>query len=149
VGLGAARLGDPLGALSGGERARAGLAAILLARFDVLLLDEPTNDLDFAGLELLERFLAATSAALVLVSHDRALLERRVERVVELDRARGGAVEYAGGYAEYERARALALRAQYDAFSQYMDERARLEEQLRLKRRWAERDDAATEEEDA
>jgi ATPase subunit of ABC transporter with duplicated ATPase domains len=139
VGLGAARLGDTLAALSGGERARAGLAAILLARFDVLLLDEPTNDLDFAGLELLERFLAATSAALVLVSHDRALLERRVERVVELDRARGGAVEYAGGYAEYERARALALRAQYDAFAQYVEERARLEEQLRLKRRWAER----------
>ncbi|MBV9042734.1 MAG: ABC-F family ATP-binding cassette domain-containing protein, partial [Acidimicrobiia bacterium] len=56
VGLGdATRLQQPLTAMSGGQRARAGLAAILLSRFDVLLLDEPTNDLDFAGLELLER----------------------------------------------------------------------------------------------
>jgi ATPase subunit of ABC transporter with duplicated ATPase domains len=139
VGLGADRLRAPVGGLSGGERARAALAAILLSRFDVLLLDEPTNDLDFAGLDLLERFLARSPAALVLVSHDRALLGRAVERVVELDRARGGAVEYAGGYAEYERARALARRAQYEAFAAYAGERERLEEQLRRKRQWAER----------
>ena len=58
-------------ALSGGERARVALAAILLSRFDVLLLDEPTNDLDYAGLERLESFLGAYRGALVLVSHDR------------------------------------------------------------------------------
>ena len=50
-------LDAPLGALSGGEAARAQLAAVLLARFDVFLLDEPTNDLDFAGLDRLERFV--------------------------------------------------------------------------------------------
>ena len=57
----AADLGRPLTALSGGEAARAALAAILLSRFDVLLLDEPTNDLDFAGLAQLESFLAPTT----------------------------------------------------------------------------------------
>ncbi|MGH8921640.1 MAG: ATP-binding cassette domain-containing protein, partial [Actinomycetes bacterium] len=57
VGLPASRLDAPVSTLSGGQAARAGLAAIMLARFDVLLLDEPTNDLDFAGLDRLEGFL--------------------------------------------------------------------------------------------
>ena len=62
--------------LSGGEAARRNLEAILAADADVLLLDEPTNDLDFAGLELLERFLASHRGGVVAVSHDRAFLER-------------------------------------------------------------------------
>src|SRR5262249_13225455 len=69
-------LRSPREALSGGESARVGVAAILLSRFDVLLLDEPTNDLDFDGLERLERFLRSYGGALVLVSHDRELLDR-------------------------------------------------------------------------
>jgi ATPase subunit of ABC transporter with duplicated ATPase domains len=56
-----------LSALSGGEKSRAALASILLARFDVYLLDEPTNDLDFQGLELLERFLLRMDAGYVVV----------------------------------------------------------------------------------
>jgi ATPase subunit of ABC transporter with duplicated ATPase domains len=61
-------------ALSGGQAARASLAAILLSRFDVLLLDEPTNDLDFDGLARLERFVAERPGGAVIVSHDRAFL---------------------------------------------------------------------------
>src|SRR5205085_2646331 len=83
VGLGVA-LDRPLDALSGGESARAALASILLSRFDVLLLDEPTNDLDFDGLDRLERFVAGARAAIVVVSHDRAFLDRTVSRVVAL-----------------------------------------------------------------
>ena len=71
--------------LSGGQAARASLAAILLSRFDVFLLDEPTNDLDFAGLERLETFLDDLPGGVVVVSHDRAFLERTVTRVLELD----------------------------------------------------------------
>src|SRR5439155_1439112 len=78
-------LDRPLTALSGGEAARAALASILLSRFDVLLLDEPTNDLDFAGLARLEAFLQAYEGAAVIVSHDRAFLDRTVTKVVELD----------------------------------------------------------------
>ena len=85
VGLGDDRFEQPLDALSGGQRARAALAAILLSRFDVLLLDEPTNDLDFAGLDRLERFVAETPAALAVVSHDRRLLDNvRMTRTVKL-----------------------------------------------------------------
>ena len=85
LGLPADRLHVELRALSGGQAARAALAAILLSRFDVLLLDEPTNDLDFAGLSQLERFVEGLDGALVVVSHDRAFLEATVDRVLELD----------------------------------------------------------------
>ena len=74
-------------ALSGGQAARAGLASLLLSRYDVFLLDEPTNDLDLDGLARLESFVAGLRAGTVLVSHDREFLTRTVTRVVELDLA--------------------------------------------------------------
>ena len=76
-----------MAALSGGQAARAGLASLLLSRYDVFLLDEPTNDLDLDGLERLERFVSRLRAGAVLVSHDREFLARTVTRVVELDLA--------------------------------------------------------------
>jgi ATPase subunit of ABC transporter with duplicated ATPase domains len=138
IGL-AAPLDAPLGALSGGQAARAQLAAILLARFDVFLLDEPTNDLDFAGLDRLERFVTGLPGSVVLVSHDRDFLDRTVERIVELDEWTHGTTEFVGGWSEFERARAAALRRQHEAFASYEGEKARLEEQLRRMQRWEER----------
>jgi ATPase subunit of ABC transporter with duplicated ATPase domains len=139
VGLPADRLGMPVAAFSGGQAARAALAAILLSRFEVLLLDEPTNDLDFAGLELLEHFLDSTSAALVIVSHDRVLLDRCVTRIVELEERSSGTREWAGGFSAYEAARERARRGEYDAFEQYVGERERIEEQYRRRREWIDR----------
>ena len=102
--------------LSGGEAARAALAAILLSRFDLLLLDEPTNDLDFDGLDRLERFVHDFAGGIAVVSHDRAFLDRTVTRIAEIDPWTGGLREYAGGWSEFEASRALALERQYDAF---------------------------------
>src|SRR5262245_2162461 len=85
VGLARRRLEQPLETLSGGEAARAALAAILLARFDVFLLDEPTNNLDYEGLDRLERFVDSLHGALVVVSHDRDFLDRTVTRIIEID----------------------------------------------------------------
>jgi ATPase subunit of ABC transporter with duplicated ATPase domains len=130
VGL-AADLERPVVTLSGGQTARAALASIVLARFDVLLLDEPTNDLDFAGLDLLERFLERSEAGIVAVSHDRAFLERTVERVVEVEEGSRRAQEYAGGFAEYERLRGVARERQSAAHGQYDERRRELEEALR------------------
>ena len=125
--------------LSGGGAARAQLAAILLARFDVFLLDEPTNDLDFDGLARLERFVAGVDGAVVIVSHDRRFLDRSVNRVVELDEWTHGASEYAGGWSAYERARELARRQQYAAYDEYAGEKQGLEQQLHRMQEWERR----------
>jgi ATPase subunit of ABC transporter with duplicated ATPase domains len=137
VGLDAS-LDAALGALSGGELARAQLAAILLARFDVFLLDEPTNDLDFAGLDRLERFVAGVTGAVVVVSHDRDFLDQTVSRIVELDEWTHRATEFAGGWSDYAQTRSQVLRRQQEAYGAYEDEKARLEEQLRRMQRWEE-----------
>jgi ATPase subunit of ABC transporter with duplicated ATPase domains len=139
LGLPVERLHAPLGALSGGEAARAALAGILLARFDTLLLDEPTNDLDLPGLETLEGFVTGFSGAIVVVSHDRAFLDRCVTRVVELDEGSRRTIEYAGGWSEYAAERARARARHYDRWESYVDEKARVEEQARRMQRWEER----------
>jgi ATPase subunit of ABC transporter with duplicated ATPase domains len=138
VGLTEDRLGVDMGALSGGQAARAALAAILLARFDVFLLDEPTNNLDFAGLDRLERFVTGLAGAVVVVSHDRAFLDRAVDRIVEIGEETHRATEFAGGWTEYVVARELARSQQYEAHERYRSERARLVDRARTQRAWAE-----------
>ena len=110
VGLGADLLDRPTAALSGGQAARAGLASLLLARYDVFLLDEPTNDLDLDGLERLERFVLGLRGPAVLVSHDRAFLERTVTAVAEIDAHARTLTRYEGGWHAYLEERARARR---------------------------------------
>jgi ATPase subunit of ABC transporter with duplicated ATPase domains len=137
VGLDPAVLDAPLARLSGGQRVRAGLAAILLARFDVLLLDEPTNNLDFDGLARLERFLAGEDRPVVLVSHDRAFLSATTTRIAELDLHSRRLSEYGGGYDAYTEERRRRREQAYAGYDQARAERARLEEAARQKRDWA------------
>ncbi|HEV2890215.1 MAG TPA: ABC-F family ATP-binding cassette domain-containing protein [Frankiaceae bacterium] len=124
-------------ALSGGQLARASLAGILLSRYDVFLLDEPTNDLDFDGLARLERFLADVPGGLVVVSHDRAFLERTVTSVVEIDEFSRNAVEYRGGWDAYLEARATARRHAEEAYEEYTATRDDLTGRIRRQRQWA------------
>jgi ATP-binding cassette subfamily F protein uup len=84
------QLDMPVSRLSGGERARVAIARLMLAEADVLLLDEPTNDLDIPTLEALEESLSEFPGAIVLVSHDRYLLDRVSTVVVGLDGGPGG-----------------------------------------------------------
>ena len=137
VGLPADRIDVEVGHLSGGQAARAALAAILLSRQDVLLLDEPTNDLDFAGLDLLEQFVGSTSAAVVTVSHDRTFLDRVVTRILELRLPDHDAEEHAGGWSDFVEARELARRQQYEGYEKYTAERDRLRQRQRTQREWA------------
>ena len=123
--------------LSGGEAARAGLAAILLSRFDVLLLDEPTNDLDFDGLDRLERFVDGFAGGLAVVSHDRVFLDRTVTRIAEIDPWTGTLREYAGGWSEFEAARALALERQYGAFERSQERTQEVQALLNARRNQA------------
>jgi ATPase subunit of ABC transporter with duplicated ATPase domains len=110
AGLDPALYDRPLDELSGGQAARAGLAALQAARFDVVLLDEPTNHLDDDGLERLAALLNARAGGVVLVSHDRALLANSVHELVELDARTGAATHYGGGWETYERERDAARR---------------------------------------
>ncbi|WP_242424715.1 ATP-binding cassette domain-containing protein, partial [Frankia sp. EI5c] len=108
LGLGEVALDRPLHTLSGGQIVSLGLAAQLLRRPDVLLLDEPTNNLDQAGRRRLRNVVDGWSGCLLLVSHDRALLDR-MDRILELDR--GEARAYGGNFTAY----AEAVRAQQAA----------------------------------
>ena len=123
--------------LSGGEAARASLAAILLSRFDVFLLDEPTNDLDFAGLERLERFLDDLPGGAVVVSHDRAFLDRTITSVLELDEHSHSAALFAGGWSSYIEERATARRHAEQEYEEYVAKREGLEGRARSQRQWA------------
>jgi ATPase subunit of ABC transporter with duplicated ATPase domains len=120
--------------LSGGEAARASLAAVLLSRFDLLLLDEPTNDLDFDGLDRLERFLDGYPGGLVVVSHDRELLDRTVARILEIEPSSHGVREWDGGWSDFAAARDAARRAAYAEWQDAVDRRRHVV-QLLAKRR--------------
>ncbi|MFC5921825.1 ABC-F family ATP-binding cassette domain-containing protein [Micromonospora vulcania] len=132
-------LDHPTTGLSGGQAARAGLASLLLSRYDVFLLDEPTNDLDLAGLERLEEFVTGLRAGTVLVSHDREFLTRTVTRVLELDLPQQQVHHYGGGYAAYLEEREVARRHARADFEEYADTRAGLEARARTQRGWMEK----------
>jgi ATPase subunit of ABC transporter with duplicated ATPase domains len=126
LGLAPQLLDRPLRTLSGGQAARAGLAVLRAARFDVVLLDEPTNHHDADGLERLGTLLRARRGGTVLVSHDRSLLARFATELVELDPRTGAATRYAGGYASYERERDAARARAAADHDQALAERAQL-----------------------
>jgi ATPase subunit of ABC transporter with duplicated ATPase domains len=128
-----------MASLSGGQAARASLASLLLSRYDVFLLDEPTNDLDIAGLEILESFVGQLRAGTVLVSHDRAFLERTVHRVLELDLAQQQVRLYGGGYLAYLEERQIARRQARDAYEKYADTRTGLQQRMRTQIGWADK----------
>jgi ATPase subunit of ABC transporter with duplicated ATPase domains len=123
--------------LSGGEAARVSLAGLLLSRFDALCLDEPTNDLDFDGLERLERFVERFAGPIVLVSHDRAFLDRTVMRIFAFEAETRHVTEFAGTYAEFEAERLRALDRQQAAYADFVDERGRFEDLLGVRREQA------------
>ena len=108
------QLNQPVGKLSGGERARVLIAKLMLEPADVLLLDEPTNDLDIETLEILEGNLLQFAGALVLVTHDRYMLDRVSTAVLGLDGS--GDTGWFSDYAQWEN---------------WMEERARKEESMR------------------
>ncbi|WP_433572996.1 ABC-F family ATP-binding cassette domain-containing protein [Streptomyces sp. CA-251247] len=123
-------------ALSGGQAARAGLASLLLSRYDVFLLDEPTNDLDLDGLERLEAFVRGLRAGTVVVSHDREFLTRTVTKVLELDLAQQQITLYGGGYAAYLEERETARRHAREGYEEYADKRSALEGRAQMQRSW-------------
>jgi ATPase subunit of ABC transporter with duplicated ATPase domains len=103
-----------VGALSGGWKMRVALARILLMRPDVMLLDEPSNHLDIESLIWLEAFLKGYDGALLMTSHDRAFMNRIVNKIIEIDG--GSLTSYSGDYEFYEQQRQLADKQQQAQF---------------------------------
>ncbi len=124
-------------ALSGGQAARVGLAALLLSRFDIVLLDEPTNDLDLDGLDRLEGFVRGLRGGVVLVSHDREFLARSVTAVLELDLAQSTNRLFGGGYDSYLEEREIARQHKRDAYEEYASTKADLVSRARTQREWS------------
>jgi len=120
---------QPLDGFSGGERNVIGLARVLLQRPDVLLLDEPTNHLDLDGIAWFEDFVRHTDAAVLMVSHNRHVLDTCVHEIWELDRGR--VVRWAGNYTTFRRLKAEAVALQERQYKAQKKTVERLEFQAR------------------
>ncbi|MBF6590929.1 MAG: ABC-F family ATP-binding cassette domain-containing protein [Ktedonobacterales bacterium] len=117
--------------LSGGERARVGLAALLLRAPDVLLLDEPTNHLDAASMAWLEGYVAAYAGAVAVVSHDRQFLNRGVTRILEVDDHTRTLTSYTGDYDAYAQAKRAARAQAEEAYARQQEELREVRRRLR------------------
>lgn len=127
----------PMTALSGGQAARVGLAALMLSRFDIALLDEPTNDLDLDGLARLEEFVRDLRGGVVLVSHDREFLARSVTDVLELDLAQNTTTVFGGGYDSYLEEREVGRRHRREQYEEFAEKKADLVARARTQREWS------------
>lgn len=144
LGLNDVPLDSPLSALSGGEKTRAGLAALLAAEPDVLLLDEPTNHLDRDALDWLEAFVKSYRGAVVIVSHDRHFLDQTVGGILALDPLTGQVTVHHGSYREYEDMKRAASEATRQAYLHQQAEISRVERDIRAVATHAQKTEKAT-----
>lgn len=121
--------------LSGGEKARLGLAVLLLQAPDLLLLDEPTNHLDFFALGWLESFLLRQGGALLVVSHDRQFLNRIVDTVVEIDEHSHTSKQYRGDYDAYLAAKRAERKRWEQEYAAQQEELGSLRQALKARAR--------------
>ena len=144
LGLGAVPPNTPLSILSGGQRTRAGLASVIASNPDVLLLDEPTNHLDIGALEWLEDYLSTFSGAALIVSHDRAFLDRAVTSILELNISRPGVSAYPGNYSDYKLFKERELEKQTAAWKDQEADRIRIERDIAKTKQTALRTETST-----
>lgn len=136
--LPAALLDRPLATLSGGEKRKVALAGVLLRGVDLLLLDEPTNNLDLPALLWLEAYLKKFAGTLIVASHDRAFLDRVVEKVLEIDTVKHALVMTKGNWSSVAAVRAHTLRRAKEDYRAQEAERERLDVSSQEKLQWVE-----------
>jgi len=123
--------------LSSGQKTKAALAKILLSRPDFMVLDEPTNHLDLSSLEWLEKWLSSFKGTLLIVSHDRAFLDKTISKIWDL--RRGTLKEYKGNYSSYHQQREQEIETQWKEYEDKRKEVKRLKIESQRKRVWAKR----------
>jgi macrolide transport system ATP-binding/permease protein len=127
LGLDAGLLDRPLGELSGGQATRLALAGVLLSPANLLLLDEPSNNLDLASLRFLATWVRGSAAAVLLVSHDRELIDATVDAVLEIEEHTGRLRRYGGGYTFYAERKREEREAQGRRYAEQQERRRQLE----------------------
>ena len=115
----------PLKEFSGGQRTKIALIKLLLSKPDLLILDEPTNHLDLTSIEWLEEYLKSYNKAIIVVSHDRAFLDKFVNIVYEIER--GKIKKYAGNYTSFEKTKKLNYEKDLKEYESQKKERERLQ----------------------
>ena len=131
--------GQEVGELSGGEKKLVNLARLLLQMPDLLLLDEPDNHLDLDAKAWLEQYIQNYPGTVLIISHDRHLLDRAVKKIFELED--GNIFVYTGSYSYYYEARQQRLLKQYELYMLQQDEIKRLEASMRQLKGWAKLND--------
>ncbi len=139
LGIGSQQYQQTIGSLSGGEKKIVNLARILVQMPDLLLLDEPDNHLDMQAKEWLEQYIRDYPGAVLIISHDRHLLDRTVKKIFQLE---DGTIEsYAGNYSYYVEERRQRLLQRYEYYMTQKEEIKRLEASLVQLREWAKMND--------
>jgi ATP-binding cassette subfamily F protein 3 len=126
---------QPTGTLSGGQKKLVGLARLLSAGADLLLLDEPDNHLDLKGKAYLEQFIANFPGTVVIVSHDRYLLDKTVETIAEVENRQ--LTTYPGNYSVYAVEKQLQLLRQQQRYEAQQKEITRIEAAIARFEHWA------------
>jgi ATP-binding cassette subfamily F protein 3 len=135
LGFGPAWYDQELGTLSGGEKKLVNLARILIKMPDLLLLDEPDNHLDLEAKAWLEQYIQSYPGTVLIISHDRRLLDRAVKKIFELED--GKISDYAGNYSYYFEERQRRLLKEYELYTLQQNEIKRLEASMRQLKGWA------------
>ncbi len=123
--------------LSGGERTRLALSRFLASAPDILLLDEPTNNLDLDGIQTVIRLLQDAMGSMIIVSHDRYLLDQLVTRILEIDNT--GIRSYTGNYSQYRAEKERLLQESLHRYAESRKQQRQLQEEIVQKRQWADK----------
>uniref|UniRef100_UPI0004724145 ribosomal protection-like ABC-F family protein n=1 Tax=Paenibacillus zanthoxyli TaxID=369399 RepID=UPI0004724145 len=134
LGIGGEQFERAFSSLSGGEKTKVGLAALLLLRPDVLLLDEPTNHLDMAAIEWLEQFLRDYDGTVVAISHDRYFLDAVVTKIVEIED--GEAITYHTDYTGYQAEKEARLLQQFADYQEQQKKIKKMQESIKRLIEW-------------